>query len=325
MRCIRFVLKFLLVLCVVASCSTSQKAERSVKVPKGEPLWLYSAQEFCEGRFICASAEGDSKSESDARALKSLAGIFEMQVKGEFKFSKHSFSGEEQTQMEEYVEDNISKKIDLVLKGAEIKERFTKNGLNFSLAALDKEKTRKLLMTEVRDIDSKLKHFYGLKNKLYIKKLNLLYNERMLLNEKLIVVDKSGIPAPISFKEINDLKFTSGGGSKLKFVVGSDVPESLLEKLSEVLTEVGYKLTKEDEDFAITVSFKEKEEFLNVEGFKKFRFEMTMKASNKAGKEVGTYQVSIVSNGRNKKDAFLKIRKKFISRVEGNIDKLNLQ
>ena len=50
-----------------------------------------------------------------------------------------------------------------------------------------------------------------------------------------------------------------------------------------------------------------------------------MKASNKAGKEVGTYQVSIVSNGRNKKDAFLKIRQKFISRVEGNIDKLNLK
>ena len=321
MNCIRFVL----MLVIVASCSTSQKVERSVKVPKGEPLWLYSAQEFCKDRLICASAEGSSKSESDARALKSLAGIFEMQVKGEFKFSKHSFSGEEQTEMEEYVEDNISKKIDLVLKGAEIKERFTKNGLNFSLAALDKAKTRKLLVGEIRDIDSKLKHFYGLKSKLYIKKMNILYNERMLLNEKLIVVDKSGIPVPVTFKQINDLKFTTGGGSKLKFVVGSKVPENLMKKLSEVLTDVGYKITEKDEDYAIAVSFSDNEEFLNVRGFKKFTFEMNMKASNNSGKEVGTYVVSMVSTGRDKKDAFLKVRKKFVSQVEVNIDKLNLK
>lgn len=321
MKCIRFV--WLAV--ILASCASSNKVERSVKVPEGEPLWLYSAQEFCKDRFICASAEGASIAESDARAQKSLAGIFEMQVKGEFKFSKHSFSGDEQTEMEEYVEDNISKKIDLVLKGAEIKERFKKNGLHFSLAALDKAKTRNLLLAEIRDIDSKLKHFYNIKSKLYVKKLNILFNERQILNEKLIIVDEGGIPSPISFDQINALKFSDAGGSKLKLEVGEAVPENLRKKLSELLTEVGYKITEKDEDFSINVTFSDNEEFLNVRGFKKFTFEMNMKAMNKSGKEIGSYVVSFVSNGRDKKDAFLKIRKKFVSRLESNIDKLNLK
>jgi hypothetical protein len=268
--------------------------------------------------MICASAEGATFAEADARAQKALAGIFEMRVKGEFRFSKHSFSGDEQSEMQEYVEDEISKKIDLVLKGAKITERFKKDGLKFSLASLDKQATKSLLTQEIRGVNDKLKHFYGLKSKLYVKKLNILYNERELLNEKLIIVDESGIPSPV--------KFAAGGGSKLKLEMQNTVPESLQEKLSEIFTGVGYKITKKkDQDYSIKVDFSENEEFLNVRGFKKFTFEMNLFAQAKSGKKIGSYMVSLVSNGRNKDDAFLKIRRKFVNQLESNIDKLNLK
>lgn len=321
MNCIRFVL----IAVAVISCA-SNKPKREVNVPKGEPLWLYSSQEFCGDKMICASAEGATFAESDARAQKALAGIFEMRVKGEFKFSKHSFSGDEQSEMQEYVEDTISKKIDLVLKGAKISERFKKDGLMFSLASLDKEATKALLTQEIRGVNDKLKHFYGLKSKLYVKKLNILYNERELLNEKLIIVDESGIPSPISFEQINSLKFSAGGGSKLSLDMQTNVPESLQEKLAEIFTGVGYKITKKkDQDYSIMIDFSENEEFLNVRGFKKFTFEMNLFAKNKKGKKIGSYVVSLVSNGRSKDDAFLKIKRKFVNQLESNIDKLNLK
>lgn len=322
MSCIRFVLLGLL----LVSCASKQMAKREVIVPKGEPVWLYSAQEFCAEKSLCASAEGSTFAESDARAKKSLASIFEMRVQGSFRFTKHSFSGDEQSAMQEFVQDEVANQVDLVLKGAKIGERFKKDGLMFSLAMLDKQEAKALLLKEISETDNKIQHFYRLKNKLYVKKLNLLFNKREILNEKLIIVDGNGLSRKVNFDQINNLKFVSGGGSRLSLKVGNNVPESLEKKLEETFTGVGYKLTKKkDQDFLINVDFKEKEEYLNVSGFKKYTFEMNLFAKNNKGKKVGSYIVSLVSNGRDKDDAFLKIKRKFITELESNIDKLNLK
>ncbi len=317
-------LKSLTIVLLIVSCSSST-TKRKVIVPDGEPEWLYSATSGCSGIEICASGEGSNLSEGDAHAKKALAGIFETKIKAEFQFSKHSFSDQEVTEMKEFVQDEINQQVDQVLKGAFIKERFKKDGLYFSLAALDKGKTLRVLRQELTKTDDEMVHYYNQKSRLYVKKLNLLYNKREVLNEKLTLVDKAGLPRKVTFSQINDLKFTSLGGSKLYLKAMNEVPSVLLKKLEETFTDVGYKITKKnDSEYFINITFKEKEEYLNVKGFKKFTFEVNVDAKSNVGKQVGGYVITKISNGRDKKDAFLKVREKMVSDIQINMEKLNL-
>lgn len=314
-------LMFLSVLLV--SCSSNLK--RNVSVPDGEPEWLYSVTASCSDNEICASGEGSNLAEADAHAKKALAGIFQTKIKSEFQFSKHSFSDNEEIEMKESIEEDVNQQVDLLLKGAFIKKRFKKDGLMFALAALDKNKSLKVLRQELSKIDDEMEHYFNQKSRLYLRKLNLLFNKREVLNEKLTLVDRAGVPRRISFSQVNELKFTSKGGSKLSIVSSNDVPSVLLKKLEESFTEVGYKITKKNNsEFFINIKFDEKEEYLNVKGFKKFTFQVDVNAKNNLGKQVGGYSISKVSNGRDKKDAFLKVRSNIVLEIQTNIEKLNL-
>ena len=307
------------------SCA-SNKVTRDVNIPAGQPLWLYAPADFCGEKSICASTEGKSFAESDARGLKALASIFEMRIQGEFKFSKHSFSGEEQAEMQEYIKDQVSKKVDLVLQGAEVSQRYSKDGLHYSLALLDRNKARSLLQKEIREVNDQLVHFFKQKRRIFIKKLNILLNQQQLLNEKLIIVDRKSIASPVTFRQINQLKFSQKKGARLRFEKQETKSGGLQDKIQDVLTEVGFQIVKNDDhDYLIQFDLTDKEEFINVKGFQKFSFTVKMLSKNIQGKTVGQYTNSIVASGRNRDDAFLKVKKKLAAELEKNIDKLNLK
>ncbi len=309
---------------MLLACSTT-RTKRKVFVPEGEPEWLYAASTGCGDAEICASGEGASFKEADAHAKKALAGIFETKIKAEFNFSKQNFSNQEKIEIREYVEDQVNQQIDLVLKGSFIKERFTKEGLKFALASLKKAESLNILTQELTKIDDEMDHFFKLRNRLYIKKLNMLFNKREILNEKIIILNATGIPRRITFSQINELKFKSSGSTRIKLESKGDIPSVLLKKIEETFTDVGYKITKKaDQSYLIHIGFKELEEYLNVRGFKKYTFIITIDSKNNTGKRVGGYVLNLTSNGRDKKDAFLKVRSKIITQIEENLAKLNL-
>jgi hypothetical protein len=319
-----FYFKTLFLVLIVASCSVPKK--RSMNTPDDDPEWLYSVSAGCAEEEICASGEGSTLSESDAHAKKALAGIFQTKIKSEFQFSKHSFSNQEVSEMQEFVEEQVSQQVELLLKGSFIKKRFKRDGLMFALAALDKRKTVKTLKQELAKIDSEMEHFYLLKSRIYIKKLNLLFNKREVLNEKLTFVNRTGVPRKITFGEINDLKFMAKGGNRLNLKAVNDVPSVLFKKLEESFTDVGYKITKvNNSQFLVYISFKEEEEYLKVKGFKKFTFEVNIEAKDNVGKKIGSYTVIKVSNGRHKSNAFMKVRNSIVADIQSNMNKLNLK
>ncbi len=310
---------------LVVGCSSTTSRKKSY-APEGEPEWLYAASSGCDDSEICASATGTSFKESDSSAKKALAGIFASKIKAEFKFSRQSFSNKEVSEMKESIEDKVNVQIDQILKGAYIKERFKKDGLMFSLASLKKADSMNILTQELTRIDDKMQHYFSLRNRLYMKTLNMLYNQREILNEKLVIINETGIPRKITFSQINDLKYSSGKSAKIKLQSSGDMPTVLLKKFEEALTDVGYEITdKDDSSFIVKVSFKANEEYLNVSGFKKYSFEVAVDAKSSAGKSIGGYVLNLVANGRTRKDAFLKVRPKFVSQIENNLPKLNLK
>jgi hypothetical protein len=308
----------------IIGCSTKNKT-RTVIVPSGEPTWLYSPQDGCSEEELCASSEGRKFIESDANAKKSLASIFETKINAEFNFTKNSFSNEEIIEMREFVNSEVNEQVEGILKGASIKERFKKDGLKFSLAYLNKITVKKLISNEISRIDNELMHFYNMKNRLFLKKMNLLYNQRNILNEKMIIVASSGMQSPINFSQINSLKYKSIGGSKVTIKALNNVPAFLLKKVEELLSDLGYKLVSTKNDYYLNLSYKKKEEYLNVKGFKKYTFTINVDTKNNIGKKLGSFSVTAVENGRNKKDAFLKAKTKLLNEFEVKLEKLNFK
>lgn len=320
--------KVLFILFLAIGCSSSPKKERKIIVPEGEPVWLYSSEEGCRPTELCASGEGSAMKDSDAHAKKALAAIFETKIKANFKFSRQTFDNSEIVEMKEVITDEVNKQIEQVLKGAQIRERFKKDGIHFSLAVLDKNQAIRILRQELTKIDSEMEHYYSLKSRIYIKKLNMLFNRRELLNEKMIVVDSVDIPRKITFSQINNLKFTATGGKKLHLITATEVPRVMQKKIEEIFTEMGYEFTgkeKNASDYVINIKYGEKEEYLNVNGFKKFTFLINIEATTGQGKKLGIIALNEISNGRTKKDAFLKVRGKLIQEIGNNIEKLNLK
>ncbi len=321
MKCLMLVMALI---GLVSCSSTSHK--REVIVPEGEPEWIYAPANGCKANELCASGNGETQKDADISAKKNLSAIFETKINSKYIFSQNSFSDREINEMQEEVKGNIVETVSGVLKGSEILERFKKDKEHYSLAAIDKEKSQKLFTQEIQKLDSELIHFYSFKSRVYIKKLNVIWNKREILNEKLLIVATKGINSPVSFTEINNLKFKAKGPNRIYVRAASEVPSVVKKKIENVLTDVGYKITKADKAvYKISLDYKDKEEYINVRGFQKYTYSLSIEAKDSEGKIVGTHSVLETSTGRTKKDAFLKVRGKIINDFQTNIDKLNLK
>jgi hypothetical protein len=306
------------------ACS-STKDKRKVIVPEGEAVWIYSPESGCDKDELCAVGEGSSLAQADAKSKQSLASIFETKIQSSLKFSKHSFSGEEIEEMQEYINSDVSEKVDGVLKGAIIKERFQKEKIFFSLVSLDKNKAAQLISNELKHVDDQLNHFYSFKSRIYIKKLNVLFNKRLLLAEKMTILKDSASNSPISFKQIEELKLNSMGGTKIVIKTTNEPPRFINKKVKEIFSELGYKLVKKGNDYFINMDYKVTEEYLNVKGFKKFSYTLAIESRSNIGKKLGNFIITVTESGRNEVDAFTKSKSKLIEKFENNIEKLNLK
>lgn len=312
------------ILAFTSACSTTKTVKETKDLtPEGEPQWLYEPSQECTAIEMCASGQGEDMEEADAHARKSLAGVFETKINSEFQVTKHSLSNQEVEELEEKVSDMINEQVNTIIKGVYIKHHFQKGDIFFSHAALDKNKVSRVLREELSRIDSELTHYYSLKNKLYVKKLNILFNEREVLNEKLAIVNGAGVPRKVSFDDINNLKYINMD-SAISLIARGDIPSVLEKKLNETFNSVGYRIVDDKSDYNIYMEYSSKEEYLNVKGFKKYTYELSLDARNATGKQVGSFIVTKISNGRSETDAFSKVRNAVINEVTNNIEKLNL-
>ena len=317
------ILEMTLLMAILFGCS--QVSKKSNSTIEGEPNWLYSPKDGCSDSELCASGEGRTYTESDSHAKKALAGIFETKIKSEFHFSKQDFSNEEKIKIQENVEEDVNLQIEYLLKGSNIKSRFEKNEIKFSLAKLDIGQAGSIIRTELSKIDDEMESIYKLRNKIYIRKLIILFNKRELLNEKLILLDNIGSPRKIKISDINNLKFSQKNNEKLKIVPSDDMPSVLVKKFEEYLVSMGFVLTKENtHNFLIKLDYKKKDEYLNVQGFSRYGFSINIDAYDGQSKKIGGYAITKVSSGRNEQDAFLKVRALLLKEIENNIEKLNL-
>ena len=100
----------------------------------------------------------------------------------------------------------------------------------------------------------------------------------------------------------------------------------IVKHVEQVLGESGFEVSNNlAVDYFLSVKYKTINEFINVKGFEKYSFELNIASQNNLKKQIGSFSVSQTATGRNKQDAFLKIKNQIIDQVDEKINLLNLK
>jgi len=212
------------ILLLLQACSATSK--KNVSTPAHDdqpdigvdlPIWVSEPAAGCSPiSELCASAEGLNLEDADAKARKSLAGIFKTQITSDFSSQMYSL-GKSDPATEEVVSQTLgelSEKIEEELKNVTIKKRFIRSGIYFSLASLDKTSFAQDLRRRIEELDAQLLQLYqGRKRSSYAKLLGL-YKLRSDLNSKFDFLMGKELMDVVSIDQINQLKYSKTIQSK---------------------------------------------------------------------------------------------------------------
>ncbi len=305
------------------SCSIGTKKTQLNK--KNKPLWLSSPNELCEKELnLCAVGEGDNYKSSDADAYTSLASYFSVKINSQLNIKHTELTSGDFVEIQEIATNELEKQVDTILETAQITNKFNDGSRYYSLVKLDKIKLSKLLDSRIDELDKKIFYFYGLNNKLYVKKIYALFQERTNLNEHKILVDGKSKKINFSLEQVETIK-QSSENRKIKLKFSGEISRVLKQKIQELFEQLGYQVTNDGTaSYVIAVNLKVNELYLNVRAFKKYELILNLVSKDNDQKRLGSVLVSLIDTGRNKLTVLSKSREALIEKIENKITQLNL-
>jgi len=325
-------LKSLILLSILLiSCSSSKKRASRETRSSSLPEWVSSPMEGCDRKKeLCASGEGYNLLQADVNARKSLASIFESKISSEFSAETTSFQEfqDELGEMMESTQNYVNESVDVVLEGVAVKKRIERDGLFFALVSLDRRDAADKFRHDMKVLDDQLQSYYSQKKRSLYKKMLNLFQKREEIYSKFKIVSDQKYTSPVSMKAIYDLKYNNKYRSqKIKIYYNAAFPESLKDSLKTFVTDIGHKVVTNKSAFYdqfIEAKFVEKQEYINVSGFQKYSFVVSLRNLGKGKSTIGSLEITEVGIGRSKVDAFLKVRNKIRTYIEENLDLLKI-
>jgi hypothetical protein len=317
-------MKYIPILLFACSCALFNPEPKLSDSAGETPEWIYSPYSACtESEELCASGEAKAQSEADALARNNLASIFEVKVKSEFTAQMSTAQGFPwQGAVREEVQKSLQESVDQILETVQIKKRFKKKGLTYSLASLDRDKASELLRGRLNKIDTELETLWARKSRTNLRKIVRLFLEREKVNERYSIVAKQGKLPPIEYRDILAWRESRPKFVPLVLRVGQ-APEWMTEKLKELLTESGFQIVKGNSERMVSLNVDSIKEFLNVDGFEKYTFTLNL-TSYENGEKKKVLSTSETVTGRNQADALLKVKTYFNDYIENHLSDLHL-
>lgn len=320
----------LFIVFLFTSCGSNKKNYNKEKTEASgnAPEWVYTPMAGCQKQTeMCASGEGDSFQAADANARKSLASIFETEIKSEFSSQTSSSQEGLDPSTAEYLENTfkqINETVDQSLEGVEIKTRFDTNGVYYSLAVLDKRKAADVLRKEMREIDKKLELMFEKNKRSLYKKMMAMYEVRDSLATRYHFLTEMKPDEKVTLVDINSIKYgKTSKVLKIKIENNGELGD-IAKNLKNVLAQVGHKIVTNNEDVTVKVDIAATKEFFNVAGFEKYTFTLNISSLNGNGSKIGSIVSSQTATGRNKQDVFRKVQAKLNNVVDEQLEELNI-
>ncbi|MFZ4712124.1 MAG: LPP20 family lipoprotein [Bacteriovoracaceae bacterium] len=294
------------------------------------PEWVNAPISACdERRELCASSEGSGSITADANARKSLAQIFSTKIESKMNVTQaaQSTMGGDSLQGEakEYYANEVAEITEEILEGVEIKARYMGNGSHFSLAKLDKEMAGDRLRSKMKEFDQQLIVYSKENKKSFYGRMKKLYKVREELNARYEFLKGNRYPSKVSWEDIMKKKKLSSPVNLVFLKVNN---QEFMTMIQEIISDRGFKFTDVEggnHDIVIELAIKNKKEYLNVEGFEKYSFDVALNSQTRNKENLGTLKMHQASVGRNYDQALSKIRPDIEEFINQNFDDLNIE
>lgn len=314
------------VLIFTACASKKNENVKSIFMPE----WVTSPMSSCdEHKFLCASAEGSGAIAADANARKALAQIFSTKIESKMSVTSSATSniGGDSLKGEgkEFYANEVTELTEDILEGVEIKARFMSSGNHFSLASMDKEKAADRLRSKMKELDQQLVTYNQENKKSYYGRMKKIYKIREELNNRYEFLMGNRYKSKVSFDEIMRKKKLASPVNLILLKTGN---AEFLSLMQEILSDRGFKFTDVENgghDIIVNLEVKNKKEYLNVDGFEKYSFDVSLISQLKNKETLGALKFMQTSVGRNYDQALSKIRPDIEQFIEQNFDDLNIE
>ncbi|MBY0516617.1 MAG: LPP20 family lipoprotein [Bacteriovoracaceae bacterium] len=310
---------------LITGCSLFKAKPQLSEHAKELPSWVYSPMDDCiEERELCASGEGKTQSQADANALKSLAAIFETKITASTTSVMTAQGIGAFAQAQESAAVSVRDEVQQTLEAAKIEKKFRYEKLNYSLAVLDKVKASQNLKASIDKVQDELAALWKRKDRTAWAQMWNLFHQREGLNDRYNILMGQRFAHQPSSKDLQDW-FQSRVAETPMGLELLDLPEVYANALKSRLTNSGYRLFDVKSGARLKASWVAKKEHLNVEGFEKWFFILSLENISKAGAKVGGLSVQETATGRTREDCQMKVRETLLKNMESRLSELNLQ
>jgi hypothetical protein len=261
---------------------------------------------------------------------------FEIIYKAAVKFTKISSKlasslKSNGAEVEEAVSEDINEATETALAGVEIKKSFEDKTSFYSLAVVNKSKAAAGFKKEIESIDGQMKAISNAGDSIEKVKLERLFVKREVLNRQHQFLTGKSIDSPFTYEDIFAAKQSATNDVVIHVYLDEDEPKTVEAALVRTISDMGFQATSgqtrnKNSTHVITGEYVSDKQYLNVDGFEKYKFVLKIKAM-KAGTKVesGHLDYEVIETGRNYSQANDKAIPKFQEFIKTNIEKLNLR
>jgi hypothetical protein len=316
--CIAFT--FFLVACSSAPPSGS-------KVDGNAPTWLNHVGQACKKSELCAVGIGESRSLSQVSGTNNIAKMFDVKVNSTFSTSEINDGGESLVS----VFENIKEQTAMELEGVQHLEVYEDDKYFYTLTKVTK---RPLAMRFKKEMSQLRGEINGLKKESssgVVVELEELLVKWHLASSRSRFLTGFDSQAPMSVEQLNDMRDKLVKGVIVH--VSLEQPSSMEEVgsyLGDLLTRAGYQLStgsswKKKSSHLLAGKLAEKAEFMQVKGFKKFSYLLTLDAQDPYGVKSSQMSLSTIQTGRDTKQARLKAVQELKKQLKSNMNKISFK
>ena len=291
------------------------------------PDWTTDSKKACKSSELCAVGTGDTRSVSERNARVALSKIFDTKISSKLASSLSSSNAD----VQESVSEDINEATETALSGVEIKKSFEDKTSFYSLAVVNKMKAAAGFKKEIESIDGQMKVIAKDGESIEKVKLEKLYIKREVLNKQYQFLTNKSIECPLSYEEIFSAKRSASTNVVIHVYLDEDEPKTVEGALARSLSDLGFQATSgqtrnKNSTHVITGEFVADKQYMNVEGFEKYKFVLKVKAMKADTKvESGHLNFEVTETGRNYSQAADKAIPKFQEYIKNNIESLNLR
>lgn len=318
-------MKSLVILSIAFISATAMSAER--------PQWITNPFEFCPPTELCAVGESTGAMGAEATARNNLAKTFETKISSASKFTTTAEQKQRQDVISGSVHEDssiaIEEMTEEILKGVVIKERYSDKTTFYALASLNKNKGAEAFRTEISSLDEKVKALWQDGRRSSLSKILKLYKTRDALHFRYNFLKGDKIEKPVKEDEIYAKKKAKKAlGTVLYFSFEDAMKgEEIRNVVVGLLSDQDYKIVRTENasfEYKVKGSLTSEKQHMNVEGFEKYSFLLTLTAYNKEGQEIGHLKVEDAETGRNLKQAYENALPYLKKSLNENLSDLNI-